>query len=104
MRVGRRIAAAWIGALVLAAGSAGAEEDCAGAVRTEALGVNLRPVTTGAELQTAMTDMDALPARCPQDPWINALGAEMERRVHRQLVAANNDQINQQAFDILQRA
>lgn len=104
MRVGRRIAAAWIGALVLAAGSAGAEEDCAGAVRTEALGVNLRPVTTGAELQTAMTDMDALAARCPQDPWINALGAEMDLRVHRQLVAANNNQINQQAFDILQRA
>lgn len=104
MRVGRRIAAALIGALVIAAGSAGAEEDCAGAVRTEALGVNLRPVTTGAELQTAMTDMDALAARCPQDPWINAMGAAMDLRIYSALMNANNNQMNQQAFDILHRA
>lgn len=103
MRVGRRIAAAWIGALVLTAGSAAAE-DCTGSARTEALGVSLRPVTTGAELQVSMNEMDALVDRCPQDPWINALGAAMDLRVVSALLGASNNQMNQQSFDILNRA
>ncbi|MFN7054592.1 hypothetical protein [Hyphomonas sp.] len=91
------------GALVIMAGSASAE-DCTGSLRAEALGVSIRPLRTGTDMQAALSDMDGHVARCPQDPWINALGAEMDLRVHRQLVAGNNNQINQQAFDFLQRA
>jgi len=103
MKAGQRIAAGVIAAFVWAAGSAAAE-DCAGTRRTEALGVSLRPVTTGAEFQAALTDMDALATRCPEDPWINALGAQMDLRVFSALLANNNNQMSQQAFDILHRA
>lgn len=92
-----------LGALMIAGGSAAAE-GCTGSLRAEALGVSIRPLQTGADMQAALSDMDGHVARCPQDPWINALGAEMDLRVHRQLVSANNNQINQQAFDFLHRA
>lgn len=91
------------GALVIAAGGASAE-DCMDSLRAEALGVSIRPLQTGTDMQAALNDMDGYVARCPEDPWINALGAEMDLRVHRQIVAANKNQINQQAFDFLQRA
>lgn len=99
----KRLAAALLGALVLVAGNAAAE-DCAGTVRIEALGVSARSVTTGAELQAALTDMDALVARCPEDAWLNALGAEIDLRVYTALLNANNNQMNQQTFDFLHRA
>ncbi|MFN7054593.1 hypothetical protein [Hyphomonas sp.] len=98
----KRLVAALLGAMVVAAGSAAAE-DCAGA-RTEALGVSVRPVTTGAELQAAFTDMDALVDRCPEDAWLNALGAAMDFRVYSTIMNANNNQMNQQSFDVLNRA
>ncbi len=103
MKAGPCIAAGVMAAFIWASGSAAAE-DCADTLRTEALGVSLRPVTTGGELQAALTDMDALATRCPEDPWINALGAQMDLRVYSALLANNNNQMTQQAFDFLHRA
>ncbi len=94
---------AGVAALVAAAGGAAAE-DCTGSLRAEALGVSLWPLKTIEDLQAALKDMDLFVSDCPQDPWINALGAEMDMRVYNQLVAANNNQVNQQAFDFLHRA
>lgn len=98
-----RMAAALLGMLVSVAGTAAAD-DCTGTLRTDAVTVTLRPVATGDQLQAALTDIDAIVAQCPADPWINALGAEMDLRVYNALLAANNNQVNQQAFDFLQRA
>lgn len=103
MKTRHRFAATLLGALVLATGSAAAD-DCTGGLRAEALGVSLMPLATVQDLQAALNDMDLFVSDCPQDPWINALGAEMDMRVYNQLVAANNNQVNQQAFDYLQRA
>ena len=89
--------------VLCAAGNAWADE-CTSTLRTSAVSATLRPVTTGEQLQTALSDIDAIVAQCPADPWINALGAEMDLRVYNALLAANNNQVNQQAFDFLQRA
>lgn len=98
-----RMAAGLLGMWMFASGSAFAD-DCAGTLRTDAVTVTLRPVTTGEQLQAALKDIDAIVAQCPADPWINALGAEMDLRVYNALLAANNNQVSQQAFDFLQRA
>lgn len=97
-----KIAAGLLGMVLFAAGSASAD-DCTGTLRTSAMSATLRPVTTGEQLQAALKDIDAIVAQCPADPWINALGAEMDLRVYNALLAANNNQVNQQAFDFLQR-
>lgn len=97
-----RIAAALLGMVLCAVGTAAAD-DCTAALRTSAVSATLRPVTTGEQLQAALTEIDAIVAQCPADPWINALGAEMDLRVYNALLAANNNQVNQQAFDFLQR-
>lgn len=98
-----KFAAGLLGMVLCAAGSASAD-DCTGTLRTNAVSATLRPVATGDQLQAALTDIDAIVAQCPADPWINALGAEMDLRVYNALLAANNNQVNQQAFDFLQRA
>lgn len=97
-----KFAAGLLGMMLFAAGSASAD-DCTGTLRTSAVSATLRPVTTGEQLQAALKDIDAIVAQCPADPWINALGAEMDLRVYNALLAANNNQVNQQAFDFLQR-
>jgi hypothetical protein len=91
------------GALWVTVGHAAAET-CPGTLRTEALEALQQPVRNEAELQAAMTQIDGFLARCPADPWINALGADLDLRVFNMLVAANNNQMDQQAFDFLQRA
>lgn len=95
-------AAGLLGMVLCAAGSAWAD-DCTGTLRTGAVSAALRPVTTGEQLQAALKDLDAIVAQCPADPWINALGAEMDLRIYNALLAANNNQVNQQALDFLQR-
>lgn len=97
-----RMAAGLLGMWLFASGSAFAD-DCTGTLRANAVSATLRPVTTGEQLQAALKDTDAIVAQCPADPWINALGAEMDLRVYNALLAANNNQVNQQAFDFLQR-
>lgn len=97
-----KFAAGLLGMVLCAAGSAWAD-DCTGTLRTGAVSAALRPVTTGEQLQAALKDLDAIVAQCPADPWINALGAEMDLRVYNALLAANNNQVNQQALDFLQR-
>lgn len=98
-----KIAAALLGMILFAAGSAWAD-DCTTTLRTSAVSATLRPVTTGEQLQAALKEIDAIVVQCPADPWINALGAEMDLRVYNALLAANNNQMTQQAFDFLQRA
>lgn len=97
-----KFAAGLLGIVLCAAGSAWAD-DCTGTLRTGAVSAALRPVTTGEQLQAALKDLDAIVAQCPADPWINALGAEMDLRIYNALLAANNNQVNQQALDFLQR-
>lgn len=97
-----KFAAGLLGMVLCAAGSAWAD-DCTGTLRTGAVSAALRPVTTGEQLQAALKDLDAIVAQCPADPWINVLGAEMDLRVYNALLAANNNQVNQQALDFLQR-
>lgn len=97
-----RMTAALLGMVLCTVGTAAAD-DCTAALRTSAVSATLRPVTTGEQLQAALTEIDAIVAQCPADPWINALGAEMDLRVYNALLAANNNQVNQQAFDFLQR-
>lgn len=97
-----KFAAGLLGMVLCAAGSAWAD-DCTGTLRTGAVSAALRPVTTGEQLQAALKDLDAIVAQCPADPWINALGAEMDLRIYNALLAANKNQVNQQAFDFLQR-
>lgn len=97
-----KFAAGLLGMMLFAAGSASAD-DCTGTLRTSAVSATLRLVTNGEQLQAALKDIDAIVAQCPADPWINALGAEMDLRVYNALLAANNNQVNQQAFDFLQR-
>ena len=70
----------------------------------KALEAGLRQTNTAEQFQKALTEIDGYVSRCPDHPWINMIGADMDVRVYDVLLSGNNNQVTQQAFDYLLRA
>ncbi|MFN3312214.1 MAG: hypothetical protein ACK46Q_01940 [Hyphomonas sp.] len=98
-----RRAALAVLASVFVAGAAQADV-CSTEIVPEALEATLRQISTAEQFQQAIQEMDAYVTQCPEDPWINLMGASMDVRVYETVVANNNKQINQDAYNYLIRA
>lgn len=98
-----RPAALAVLASAFVAGAAQADV-CSTETVPEALETAMRQISTAEQFQQAIQEMDAYVTQCPEDPWINLMGASMDVRVYETVVANNNNQINQDAYNFLVRA
>ncbi|MFN4184446.1 MAG: hypothetical protein ACK4M6_06640 [Hyphomonas sp.] len=90
-------------ATVLVAGAAQADV-CSKETVPKALETSMQQISTAEQFQQAIQEMDGYLSQCPDDPWINMMGASMDMRVYDTVVFNSNNKIGQDAVNYLLRA
>lgn len=70
----------------------------------QALETGMQQITSAAQLQKNLLEIDGHVGRCPDHPWINLMGAIMDIQVYDAMVRGSNNQINQDSYNYLLRA
>lgn len=103
MKLPLRLAAlAFLAGAVLA--PAAYADDCETKVVPAALDLLMEQPATGEQFGQFVGEMDGYVAACPENPWVNFMGAELDLRAYRTFTASNGGVPNQQATSYLARA
>ncbi|PKP81040.1 MAG: hypothetical protein CVT79_12230 [Alphaproteobacteria bacterium HGW-Alphaproteobacteria-18] len=98
-----RMAALAVLALGTAATSAHADT-CDTERLPQALETSMQQITSAGQLQKKLLELDGHVSRCPDNPWINLMGAAMDMQVYDAMVQGTNNQITQDSYNYLLRA
>lgn len=90
-----------LGAVVTPAALA---DDCDSKVMPAALDVVLAQTQTGEQFAQRLSQMEGFVSTCPDHPWVSFMGAELDMRAYRAIVAGNGGAPNQEAVGYLVRA
>lgn len=70
----------------------------------QALETSMQQITSAEQFQKNLLEIDGHVSRCPDDPWMNLMGAVMDMQVYDAMVRGSNNQIKQDAYNYLLRA
>lgn len=85
-------------------GAAAEADTCETERLPQALETSMQQITSAAQLQKSLLEIDGHVGRCPDNPWINLMGAAMDMQVYDAMVRGSNNQINQDSYNYLVRA